>query len=254
MAAPATSPAARSAVFTPLNGGDRVGAVVDRLAGAMAIGLIADGEQLPGESELAASLGVATVTLREALARMRADGVIETRRGRGGGSFVNRPPSAGDARLKARLRSLGAHELRDLGDLQSAIGGMAARRAAQRADEDQIRHLGRLADELESARTAAARRRADGLFHVELAAAGQSVRLALLEMDLQSEHGDLLWIQGVGDAAEWDAFHAESVAAHRAIVAAVRKGRAPAARKAAEDHIERNVDRLLELHFGLTDA
>src|SRR4051794_40971346 len=80
---------ARRAVFAPLDDGVlRRDAVVRRVGSAIALGLLGDGEQLPAETELATMLNVATVTLREALADLRKLGLVVTRRGRGGGSFV----------------------------------------------------------------------------------------------------------------------------------------------------------------------
>src|SRR5687768_10641430 len=80
---------ARNAVFAPVaDGSARREVVARRLGGAIALGLIGDGEQLPSELELATSLNVSTVTLRDALADLRARGLVVTRRGRGGGSFV----------------------------------------------------------------------------------------------------------------------------------------------------------------------
>ena len=248
-----TSATAKQAVFAPLDGGDRVEAVIERLTGALSLGLIADGEQLPGESELAAALGVATVTLREALSQLRSQGLIETRRGRGGGSFANMSKGFSESRLRKRLKSLGAHELRDLGDLQLAIGGMAAMRAAQRADEQHLRHLEDLVDALESASTPAERRRADGRFHVELAAAAQSARLAMLEMNVQAEQGDLLWIGSNGDEGSIHQFHQKMVAEHREILDAIKAGDAAGARHALERHVEDGVERLLDLHFLLNE-
>jgi hypothetical protein len=55
MTPPSTT--ARIAVFAPLDSGGRVEAVTERLRGAIALGLIGDGEQLPRESELANALG-----------------------------------------------------------------------------------------------------------------------------------------------------------------------------------------------------
>ena len=82
---------ARKAVFAPVDSRARVEAVVRRIGDAIELGLLADGEQLPGETELAVQLGVSTVTLREALMALRQQGLVVTRRGRGGGSFVSSP-------------------------------------------------------------------------------------------------------------------------------------------------------------------
>lgn len=224
---------------------------MERLTGALTLGLIADGEQLPGESELAASLGVATVTLREALSQLRAQGLIETRRGRGGGSFASVPRGNSEARLRRRLRDMRAQQLRDLGDVALAVGGMAALRAAQRIDEQQLARLGALIDDLRAAHGAAGRRRADGRFHIELAAAAQSARLTMMELSIQAEHGDLLWLQSAGDRSE--EFHAQVVREHETILAAVRAGDGEAARRAAEEHIVEGIERMLDLHFLLNE-
>ena len=71
------------------------------------------------------------MTLREALATLRTMGLVETRRGRGGGSFVRAPDDAD--RLERPLRLLSLHELRDIGDHRAAIAGAAARLGAERA-------------------------------------------------------------------------------------------------------------------------
>jgi transcriptional regulator, GntR family len=95
---------------------------------------------MPSESELALQLGVATVTLREALVVLRQRGLIETRRGRNGGSFVCAPVELPEALLLQRLRDMSGPDLRDLGDEQTAISGTrrawppsAARRSSRRA-------------------------------------------------------------------------------------------------------------------------
>ncbi|MEU9388144.1 winged helix-turn-helix domain-containing protein, partial [Streptomyces sp. NPDC048279] len=84
-----TDGGAKRAVFAPVDSRARVDAVVRRIGDAIELGLLADGEQLPGETELAGQLGVSTVTLREALMALRQQGLVVTRRGRGGGGFVS---------------------------------------------------------------------------------------------------------------------------------------------------------------------
>ncbi len=50
--------------------------------------------QAPPERELAARIDVSRATLRQALSELQTAGVVDVRRGRYGGAFVTRPPSA----------------------------------------------------------------------------------------------------------------------------------------------------------------
>jgi GntR family transcriptional regulator len=54
-------------------------------------GKIRTDDKLPPEEELAASLGVSRMTLRQALGSLEARGFIERRRGRSGGNFIREP-------------------------------------------------------------------------------------------------------------------------------------------------------------------
>ena len=174
----------RAAVFAPLEMGRRADAVVRRLADGIALGLLAPNEQLPSETELADTFGVSPVTVREALTMLREQGLVVTRRGRLGGSFVR------DVRASAlheRLRAVSPSELRDLADHYVAVTGTAALLAADRAGEQDVALLADGVAELERAADAGGRRRAESRFHVELAAAAQSPRLTRAEIALQTE-------------------------------------------------------------------
>ena len=107
--------------------------VVQRISESISLGLLVDGEQLPSETDLSAMLGVSTVTLREALASLRQQGLIETRRGRNGGSFVRSAAGPTKAALERRLAAFTVSQLRDAGDELTAISGAAARLASSRA-------------------------------------------------------------------------------------------------------------------------
>src|SRR3954463_6579276 len=107
--------------------------VARRVGSAISLGLLAPGEQLPAEAELATQLNVSTVTLRDALAELRRLGLVETRRGRGGGSFVRSRGDALPERAEARLAELATTDLRELGDAAGAVAATAARLAASRA-------------------------------------------------------------------------------------------------------------------------
>ena len=237
---------ARKAVFAPVDSSARVEVVARRLGDAIELGLLADGEQLPGESELAGQLGVSTVTLREALMALRQQGLVTTRRGRGGGSFVSLPELPGEERLKTRLRGWSTEELRDLGDHWAALSGTAARLAAERTEPDDLVQLRRTADELTKATDAAARSRVYGRFHVELAAAAQSARLTREQVALQTEVGALLCLV-LGD----DAYREEVADRHRSVISAVQDGAHESARELAERCVRDSTARLIALRLAL---
>ena len=76
---------------------------------AVAVGEYLPGARLPPERELAGLLGVARVTVRGALARLVERGLLETRRGRGGGTFVRTewPDSSSRRRRAGAARPVG---------------------------------------------------------------------------------------------------------------------------------------------------
>ena len=73
-------------VFTPVRGAGAVAETVARLGEAIGLGLLRPGDRLPAEMQLASALGISAVSLRSALVVLRSAGLIETRRGRGGGT------------------------------------------------------------------------------------------------------------------------------------------------------------------------
>lgn len=222
--------------------------LVRRLAGAINLGLLSDGEQLPSEADLALQMGVSTLTLRSALASLREQGMVETRRGRNGGSFVRRPASPSLPSLRARLQALTVTDLRDISDEHAAVSGAAARLAAQRADEANLNRLAALADQVARARTLGERTRADSRFHIEVAVAAQSERLTRAEIGLQSEIGELLWLPGAAPEPE------DVAAEHRAIVAAVAAEDEDGARSLAEGHAQSGVRRVADLRLQARGA
>lgn len=219
-------------MFAPLQSGRRADAVVRRLADGIRLGLLRTDEQLPSEAELATAFGVSQVTVREALTALREQGLVATRRGRNGGSFVrDAPGGAGDV-LRERLRAVGPSQLRDLADHYVAVFGTSAQLAADRAGEQDVAQLADGVAELRRAADADARRRAESRFHVDVAAAAQSPRLTREVIALQSEVGPLLWL-----AATTSAARDEVRLRLEGIVDAVRAGDGSRARAQAVAHV-----------------
>jgi DNA-binding FadR family transcriptional regulator len=225
----------------------RADEIVQRVTEAIHLGLLDDGERLPVELDLAAQFGVAPMTVREALATLRGQGLVETRRGRSGGSFVRRPASPPVEALTARLADLSPSDLRDLFDEHTAIAGQSARLAAERAAPYAVRRLFALTDQLGSASSLGERIRADSRFHIQVAVASQSSRLARREANLQAEISGFVWLPvtpGVDVAAYIEEKHA--------IATAIASENADVARRLAEEHVMGQLGRLTEVNLELS--
>jgi GntR family transcriptional repressor for pyruvate dehydrogenase complex len=242
-------------LIAPLAARGRAEEVVQRLSQAIQLGLLTDGQQLPPEAEFAGQLGVSAMTLREALAMLRQQGLVETRRGRTGGTFVRPPPAPPIGVLRDRLRAMTAAELRDLTDEQGAVSGAAARLAATRASTVSVRRLLTLADQLSAAATPGARIMADSRFHIEVAIASKSERLTALEVALQTKLGELLWLPvnaaPVHLDLDLDLDLDAAAGEHAAIAAAIEAEDGSRARLLAEEHAEANLCRLTALRLAL---
>lgn len=223
--------------------GARADVVARRLGQAIRLGLLIDGERLPNETQLAAQMGVATVTLREALSTLRERGLVVTRRGRGGGTFVRAPADA-----REPLRHFGVHELQELGDQRAAISGAAAKLAAERALDEEVRRLEEQVDRLAEATGAGERRRADTLLTIGIAAAAQSSRLTREEARLRAEIGNLAGLE-LGDQE-----HRTIVKERRALITAIRRRRPERARELAERQVLAETQRLIGLRLAMDEV
>lgn len=184
---PATAEVATKRVLLGrLHTEDAASAVARRLRTAIGLGVLANGEKLPRELDLARQLGVTAFSLREALGTLRAEGLIVTRVGKNGGSYVSHLPVS-DAVVGEELLRWSATELRDLGDWRAALTTYAAWLAARRDPVVTADRLLVCAAELDAATGAAEGRRAMGRFHVELSAGAQSMRLTRAELVAHEE-------------------------------------------------------------------
>ena len=238
------TPSARDVALAPLHAEGAVEQIVRRLGEAIGAGVLAPGERLPSELELAAQLGVAPMTLRQALQILREAGFVETRRGRTGGSFVrDDPPAALVLNGKPPTRTA----LRELTDWRRAISGEAAALAAGRAKARQRQAVAKAAAAAEGAvRDFASFRLADARFHIAVAEASGSHRLVAAETQIQVEIAEMLRVVPGPRLAR-----AVSQAGHDPIVAAIVARDPEAARTAMERHVEGTYDWIVGLRLGL---
>jgi DNA-binding FadR family transcriptional regulator len=199
---------------------------VARLAAEIDSGRIAPGARLPTEQELTAALGVSRTVVREAVAALRAEGLVETRQGVG--AFVVRDVQRRPFRIDADgLRSIA--EVLQVMELRTGVEVEAAGIAAERVNTVGRR---RIVAALKAIDSALARGDAaideDFAFHQAIAAATgnphftrfleflgrfliprQSIRVGLKTgqdrraylQRIQTEHRDIASAIGSGDVA-----------------------------------------------------
>jgi GntR family transcriptional repressor for pyruvate dehydrogenase complex len=168
--------------------------IAEQLRREITLGLLLAGEALPPERELAAMFGVARATVQEAVQVLQSEGLVETRRGRGGGTFVVGPSNdaASRRRLISRVR-------RNRALIEEAVAyrlelepAAAAHAASARTAQD-LAHLGQILGRAAETADDAVFTSLDTQFHMGVARAShnrffteavEGVRLALQDVIL----------------------------------------------------------------------
>jgi len=233
----------RSAIFSPLGDVGRAARVEQRLADAIRSGLLADGERLPSEQELASMLGVAVMTAREALVALRARGLVTTTRGRGGGSFVTRPAPADDRVLSDQLAQMTRVELRDRGAIYRVVLTGCAEMAAPFGDAVEAAALGDLVLDPAVVDDVAAWRSAGSELYLNVAALTQSARMTREVVRQEAEFGFLARLP-LAEAS----FREETAGHHRDLVDAIAARDPDGARQAVREQVDAALASLVDLH------
>lgn len=200
------------AAFAPIGEEGRTALVEAQLAQSISAGAFGDGDRLPSEPELARLMGVAVVTVREALVSLRHRGLIDTRRGRNGGSFVRSNLDSSEIYNARALSAMPRVALSDLGLHYEMITAACAEYACLRATPEELAVVRDILVETRELPREDWRRRVTDV-QLELAGLSQSVRLTQEHVRIQAEVTPLLALQ--------DAEHAERLATHDALVAQI---------------------------------
>jgi len=97
------------------------------------------GEKIPSENELAASFGVSRITVRQALQKLTALGLIETRFGEG--SFIKETAPGISMNQLIPIAYLNENSLQEILEYRKVIEGNVAELAAQKASPEEIEKL-----------------------------------------------------------------------------------------------------------------
>ncbi|WP_314193092.1 FCD domain-containing protein [uncultured Arthrobacter sp.] len=164
---------------------------------------------------------------------LRSKGLLGTRRGRGGGSYVAGVLPVREAEIAQQLRRHKSDDLRDLIDLAAATAGSAARLASKRSDEQDVRRLRKLAQRFAASSEPHMLRQADARLHIGLGVVAQSRRLTALLIQIHAELSPLTWGQA------WLDGQPTAVEEHEALLDAIEQGDPGAAENTAIAHFER---------------
>ena len=222
--------------------------VMARLSADIRGGRLAPGARLPTEQALTAELGVSRTVVREAVAALRADGLIVTRRG--SGAYVA-DPAAGPFRIAAS-RAAALSDVLDVMELRLAVEVEAAASAAERASRKQVAAIQaawRSVDTaLQRGEGAVAE---DFAFHRAIAEATGNRQFAGFLAYLGSHVIPRQSVRlSIDTPAERRAYLERIQAEHSRIVTAISAGDPAEARRAMRDHLTRSLERYRALAKG----
>jgi GntR family transcriptional regulator, transcriptional repressor for pyruvate dehydrogenase complex len=222
------------AVLRPVRGHHAFEACVEQLATLIRLGVYPRGSTLPPERDLAERLTVSRATLREAMAALREAGLVQTTRGRTGGTIVTMRPATPSARAASRRTPATRADWTDALDFRRIVEpGAAALAARSRLDDDQRERLEASLAAVEQTSGPAMHRQADSRFHLTVAAVTGSPRVIEAVTAVQATLHEMLSAIPVLDTNI-----AHSGAQHRRVVSAILSGRSRRARQVMEEHCD----------------
>lgn len=200
----------------------------------IARGELKPGDRLPTEKALGEAFGVSRAVVREAIARLKADGLIETRQG--SGAFVVDVPKAINLRF---WQGAGPEleELRDIFELRAMVEGAVAELAAQRRDDQDLKAMAKHLRVMDQAAASGGDgTEADDNFHIAMANATHNAYVSQLVEFLGRHFSDSRKLSWRGTRREL-AHPQEAQSEHRALFQSISDGNAEAARRCALEHL-----------------
>lgn len=228
-------------VLAPVNPPSTVDEVTDRLTTVIALGAYLPGDRLPPERELARLLAVGRGSVREAIARLRAAGRVETRRGRGGGAYVLEPRQGDPGSPVHRTLERRLPALESVFDLRERVEEMVARAAAERRTPDDVVAVRAALAAFASASTPAQEHAGDTALHEAIATASGNGEVVALRRELLSRA-----TLGFPVEPYRRAVFARALAEHHDLVDAVVDGDVERAGRVARAHFSMSAEAVRE--------
>jgi GntR family transcriptional repressor for pyruvate dehydrogenase complex len=207
--------------------------VAEQIRRHIALRLVAPGEALPSERELAAMFGVGRPTIQHAMRVLEADHLVEARRGRRGGAFVLEP--AEDALVMEELIArLLRHrdELEELLVYRSTLEPAVSRLAAETRRRSDLQTMRRAIRNMVESTSEADYMRFDTEFHLAVARATRNRYLEQATEEIRMQLNDALSL-----LPESETWHRRISGEHEAIFDAIEAGDWDEAEAATEVHV-----------------
>lgn len=220
--------------------------LVDTLVAQIESGDLAPGQRLPTEQAIVAATGVSRTVVREALASLRAKGLITTRQGLG--AFVARePPPKSFSIVPTDIASI--DEVLGVLELRMGVEVEAAGLAARRRTDEQLAVMRARLDAIDKAIAAdQTESKEDFAFHRAIAAATGNANFMRLFDAFGAAMMPRQWASFDTMAPRNREKHfARMRSEHRDIYSAIEAGNAAAAQRAMRTHLSRSYRRFEEL-------
>lgn len=212
--------------------------IAEQLKELITDGKYAPGQKLPSEAELCRVFDASRLSVRSALGRLAAQGLVQTYRGRG--SFVCEAPQKPDGAqlfVGNYISRTDFFELRRI--LETEIAGLAA----QRAGSDTITRLRELSFQMQRAETEAEIAEADEQFHLLLAESTQNDAITGVFQMLRPYFHTMME-QNVAVLGP------DGCTAHLKIVAAIESRNSELAREQMYAHLNRTMEKTSMLNYA----
>lgn len=204
------------------------------------------GDRLPTEKNLGDAFGVSRAVVREAVARLKADGLIETRQG--SGAFVVNAPKTINLRFW-RGDGPEVEELQHIFELRVMVEGAVAELAARRRHKTDLTAMEIQLQSMNDAISAGHDgTEADDNFHIAVSRATRNPYVSRLVEFLGRHFSDSRKLSWHGTRHD-HANPQEAQREHRALYEAIATGDACAARRCALEHLRGTASR-----FGIALA
>lgn len=208
--------------------------LADHLREQILSGKLAEGSALPVERELAASVGLSRGVVRDALRVLEIEGLITTRPGRAGGSFVRRPDATTLRRSLSVLVSGRGVSYQSLLETRDALEPAAAELAALNRTGEDLAQLDAVTQQMRDAvGDIPAFLELNAQWHMAVVAASHNEIMQIILDSLS---------RAIVQATDVSGFNTQrtmtdTLTAHERILAAVRKGDAQKAATAMSKHV-----------------